>query len=78
MEFRGFHGLRQRDPSGDQLLQLELLTAAARGQVEHGVPVVRYDDRDELRDQTFDAAKGFRTWARRRLWKLAVEPGGID
>ena len=50
--------------------------------VEVGRPIpvenLRYDDRDQLRDDTFDAVKELRTRARRRLRELGVEPGGID
>jgi len=37
-----------------------------------------YDDREALRDQTFEAVKELRSRARRRLRELGVDPGGID
>jgi 1-acyl-sn-glycerol-3-phosphate acyltransferase len=37
-----------------------------------------YDDREKLRDQTFDAVRELRTRARRRIRELGVDPGGID
>jgi len=50
--------------------------------VEVGRPIpvenLRYDDRDQLRDETFDAVKQLRTRARGRLRELGTEPGGID
>ena len=50
--------------------------------VEAGRPIpaehLGYDDREELRDQTFEAVKELRTRARRRLRELGVDPGGID
>jgi hypothetical protein len=39
---------------------------------------LRYDDREKLRDQTFDAVKELRSRARRRIRELGVDPGGID
>jgi 1-acyl-sn-glycerol-3-phosphate acyltransferase len=50
--------------------------------VQVGQPIpaehLRYDDREELRDQTFDAVKELRTRARNRVRELGVDPGGID
>ena len=50
--------------------------------VEVGRPIpaeqLGYDDREKLRDQTFDAVRELRTRARRRLRELGVDPGGID
>ena len=50
--------------------------------VEVGRPIpvenLGYDDRDQLRDETFEAVKKLRTRARTRLRELGVEPGGID
>jgi hypothetical protein len=37
-----------------------------------------YDDREKLRDQTFDAVRELRTRARERVRELGVDPGGID
>ena len=50
--------------------------------VEVGRPIpvehLGYDDRDQLRDETFEAVKKLRTRARTRLRELGVDPGGID
>jgi 1-acyl-sn-glycerol-3-phosphate acyltransferase len=50
--------------------------------VEVGEPIpaehLSYEDREKLRDQTFDAVRELRTRARERLRELGVEPGGID
>jgi 1-acyl-sn-glycerol-3-phosphate acyltransferase len=50
--------------------------------VEVGRPIpaehLDYDDREGLRDQTFEAVKELRTRARGRLRELGVDPGGID
>ena len=50
--------------------------------VEVGRPIPvehrSYDDRDELRDQTFDAVRKLRARARERVRELGVDPGGID
>jgi len=49
-------------------------------QVGRPIPVehLRYDDREPLRDQTFEAVKELRTRARNRIRELGVDPGGID
>jgi 1-acyl-sn-glycerol-3-phosphate acyltransferase len=50
--------------------------------VEVGRPIpaehLSYDDREKLRDQTFDAVRELRTRARERVRELGVDPGGID
>lgn len=50
--------------------------------VEVGRPIpaeqLGYDDRDALRDQTFEAVRELRTRARERLRELGADPGGID
>jgi 1-acyl-sn-glycerol-3-phosphate acyltransferase len=50
--------------------------------VEVGRPIpaedLGYDDRDALRDQTFEAVRELRTRARSRVRELGVDPGGID
>ncbi len=50
--------------------------------VEVGQPIpaehLGYDDRDALRDQTFEAVRELRTRARERVRELGVDPGGID
>ena len=50
--------------------------------VEVGRPIpaehLGYEDREKLRDQTFDAVSELRSRARRRIRELGVEPGGID
>jgi 1-acyl-sn-glycerol-3-phosphate acyltransferase len=37
-----------------------------------------YDDRDKLRDQTFETVHELRSSARRRIRELGSDPGGID
>jgi 1-acyl-sn-glycerol-3-phosphate acyltransferase len=50
--------------------------------IEVGRPItvehLTYDDRDKLRDQTFDAVQELRARARKRVRELDVDPGGID
>jgi 1-acyl-sn-glycerol-3-phosphate acyltransferase len=50
--------------------------------VEVGQPIpvehLSYDDRDELRDRTFEAVRELRARARKRIRELGVDPGGID
>jgi 1-acyl-sn-glycerol-3-phosphate acyltransferase len=50
--------------------------------VEVGRPIpaehLGYDDRETLRDQTFEAVRELRTRARSRVRELGVDPGGID
>jgi 1-acyl-sn-glycerol-3-phosphate acyltransferase len=50
--------------------------------VEIGRPIpvehLTYDDRDKLRDQTFDAVRELRARARKRVRELGADPGGID
>jgi 1-acyl-sn-glycerol-3-phosphate acyltransferase len=50
--------------------------------VEVGRPIsaehLGYDDREKLRDQTFEAVRELRTRARNRIRELGVDPGGID
>jgi 1-acyl-sn-glycerol-3-phosphate acyltransferase len=50
--------------------------------VEVGQPIpaahLSYDDRDELRDRTFEAVRELRARARKRVRELGVDPGGID
>jgi 1-acyl-sn-glycerol-3-phosphate acyltransferase len=50
--------------------------------VEVGQPIpvehLAYDDREPLRDQTFEAVRELRARARKRIRELGVEPGGID
>ena len=49
---------------------------------EYGLPIpaedLGYDDRETLRDQTFEAVRELRTRARSRVRELGVDPGGID
>lgn len=50
--------------------------------VEVGRPIavdgLTYDDREKLRDQTFDIVRELRARARKRVHELGVDPGGID
>jgi 1-acyl-sn-glycerol-3-phosphate acyltransferase len=50
--------------------------------VEIGPPIpvedLRHDDRDKLRDRTFETVRELRARARRRLRELGGDPGGID
>ena len=50
--------------------------------VEVGRPIstehLTYDNRDKLRDQTFDAVRELRARARTRVRELGADPGGID
>jgi 1-acyl-sn-glycerol-3-phosphate acyltransferase len=50
--------------------------------IEVGQPIpvehFDYDDREKLRDQTFEAVRELRTRARKRVRELGVDPGGID
>jgi 1-acyl-sn-glycerol-3-phosphate acyltransferase len=50
--------------------------------VEVGRPIpaehLSYEDRETLRDQTFDAVRELRARARKRIRELGVDPGGID
>jgi 1-acyl-sn-glycerol-3-phosphate acyltransferase len=41
-------------------------------------PGLTYDDRDKLKDHTFEAVRELRTGARRRVRELGSDPGGID
>jgi len=50
--------------------------------VEVGRPIpvehLDYDDREQLREETFEAVRELRTRARERVRELGVDPGGID
>jgi 1-acyl-sn-glycerol-3-phosphate acyltransferase len=50
--------------------------------VEIGRPIpvegLTYDDREKLRDQTFEVVRDLRTQARKRLRDMGGDPGGID
>ena len=49
-------------------------------EVGRPIPVEQfdYDDREKLRDRTFEVVRELRTRARRRVRELGVDPGGID